>query len=71
MELLNQVKGKNFDKQDNLMTDGYIDSLDLVEYVKLIEEEYKIKVPIEKIDMYHFNSLQSIKRVVMECVQND
>ncbi|SDB28822.1 hypothetical protein SAMN02910298_01399 [Pseudobutyrivibrio sp. YE44] len=71
MELLKQLKGKNFVKDNNLMTDGYIDSLDILEYVKLIESEYKIKVPIEKIDMYHFNSLQSIKQVVMECKQND
>ena len=70
LELLRELKGKDFDKVSNLTTDGYIDSLDMVQYVNLIEDYYNICLPLERIDLYTFNSIESIMALVEECMNN-
>ena len=58
--ILKIVKGDYFDIEDNLITDGHINSLDFLELMVEIEKKYGIKLPIKDIDLNAFNSVDGI-----------
>ena len=52
-ELLKIIKNVNDQVEadtENIMTDGILDSVELVELISLIEEHYKIEIDLDDID---------------------
>ena len=64
MKCLKKVKGSTFDETENLIFDGWIDSFDILNLVKALEEEFEIKIAMEKIEPECFNSILSIGEMV-------
>ncbi len=60
-EILRKILGHiEFESEMALLTDGKIDSVDLVELVVAIEEKFQIEIPLEDIVPGNFDSLQGI-----------
>ena len=45
---------------DNLLSEGLLDSLGLMRTIRFIEKTYKISVPFEDINVDNFNCINSI-----------
>ena len=63
-ECLKRIKGSTFDETDNLITDGWMDSFDLLKLINAIEEEFGIKISMENIDPNSFNSVDRIEELL-------
>ncbi len=66
VEVLKIVKGPSFAEMTDLITGGYISSFDLIKLVSEIEKNFKIKIPLEKIELDAFNSVDSIGNLIDE-----
>lgn len=64
MRIVKHMKGDWFEEDENLVTDGYLSSYDLVKLVKEIEDSFLIKIPIETIEPEAFNSIKDICLIV-------
>lgn len=64
-ELFETIGKSEIDEFDNfLVTDGKIDSLDIINLVTEIENKYKIKLNFADIISTNFESFESIKELV-------
>ncbi len=63
-KILKSIKGEWFDEEKNLLTDGYINSFEILMIVKEIEKEFSIKVPIESIELDIFNNIEDICNMI-------
>ncbi len=66
IESIKNVKGNNFGYTENLVTDGWLSSFDLLFIIHELEEEFKISIPPEKITPEDFDSLAHIENLVKE-----
>lgn len=67
-ELLKIIKNVNDQVEvdtENIMTDGILDSVELVELISLIEEHYKIEIDLDDIDPDNFDSCKKIINYIM------
>ena len=57
------TKLKKINKNDNLLKNGYIDSMDFADIYSFMEKEFKIKIPFFKIFGKNFNvTLSNLKK---------
>ena len=57
------TKFKKINKNDNLLKNGYIDSMDFADIYSFMEKEFKIKIPFFKIFGKNFNvTLSNLKK---------
>ncbi|MCO4795018.1 MAG: acyl carrier protein [Bacteriovoracaceae bacterium] len=57
-----KVCHKEVDPQDNLIEQGFLDSIGLVNLVVAIESKFNLKIPAEDIRESNFNSVESAKK---------
>ena len=50
----------DYEKEHALLTNGVIDSVELVELVTKLEEEYEIEIPLDEISPENFDSMTGI-----------
>ncbi len=55
-----------FDADDNLLIQGVIDSLGLLDLVAFVEERYGVLVDDSEVDLDNFGSVRSIARFVLQ-----
>jgi D-alanine--poly(phosphoribitol) ligase subunit 2 len=61
------VKKKiNFKKQKKLVSDGLLDSFSILLLISKIEQTFKITIKLEKFDINCFNSITSIKKLILK-----
>lgn len=56
----------DFDHSDNFWDDGYLDSLDIMELVEMLERIYQIEIDLEYIKGSYFFSYDSIVKLIDE-----
>lgn len=60
-KILEQIKEHiNYDDETALLTNGMIDSVELVELVAGIEEKFGVEVPLDEIVPENFDSMQEM-----------
>ena len=65
--LLSSIKNDiDFSKEEKLIDDEIIGSLDILTIVMRIEKEYGIKIPISKIKPQNFNSAAAMWKMICE-----
>lgn len=64
--ILKRLKGNNFDFEQNLITDGYISSFDLIALIAEMEKQFFVRIPLESIQPESFNNLDSICELIMK-----
>lgn len=65
LEIINKVNDDIHLETDNIMTDGILDSVELVELITLIEEHYKIEVSLDDMDPDNFDSCEKIYNLIL------
>ena len=61
LEILEELKpGVDYKNESNLVDDGVMDSLTIVELISALEDEYGIEVTMEEFIPENFKSMQSI-----------
>ena len=61
------VKKKiNFKKLKKLVSDGFLDSFSILLLISKIEQTFKITIKLEKFDINCFNSIKSIKELILK-----
>lgn len=71
MEELKAIMAKilehaNYEDETSLMTDGKIDSIELVELVAEIEEHFQIEIPLDEMVPENFDSIQEIWNMIQK-----
>ena len=66
LSLLKKVKGDYFAERENLISDGYINSVELIELVSLMEQEFGIDIPLGDLRVEKFDNLNSIAEIIEE-----
>lgn len=65
LEILHKIKGSvDFSKEEQLCTDGLLDSMNIVELVAELEEQFAIAVPFREITKKNFESAARIWAMV-------
>jgi acyl carrier protein len=60
----NEFPAIDFENNDKLVENGELDSLNLINLISLLEQEYDISIPIDEIIPENFNSLTSIYSLI-------
>lgn len=64
-EMLNEIRPEfDFSESDNFITDGYLDSFDVITLISMIEDTYSIKIDGLDIIPENFISFDSIKKLI-------
>ncbi len=69
--ILKKMKGEWFEEEENLFSDGHIDSFELVRLIVELEEAFHIKIQDDKVSPESFNSIDEICKMVTETSQKD
>ena len=64
--LSDSISGIDFEKEDQLVTKGILDSLSLITVVSLLEEAFSCKIPFEKVNADNFNSIDRMALLMQE-----
>lgn len=54
----------DFEKEENLLEKGLIDSVDVVNIIANIEENFELEIPIEYINIENFSSAKNINKMI-------
>lgn len=64
-ELLEDIRPDvDFRNVNSLVSDGYIDSFDIVTIISSIEEEYSVEIPVDNMLPENFDSVESIMNLI-------
>ena len=65
--LKNIIKKKiNYKLNNKLVADGYLDSFSIILLVSQLEQSFKVKIKLSNININVFNSLKSIKKMLIQ-----
>jgi len=65
LEILNDVvDGVDFEKEENLVDDKLLNSMDIIEIVTAIDDELGVAIPAKEIVPENFNSAKSIWEMI-------
>lgn len=74
-ELLNILKefrpDIEFEKQTNLIADGLLDSLDIVNIISEMDSAFDIEIPVEEVTPENFASVQAMWALVQRVKEED
>ncbi len=62
--ILKKMKGEWFEEEENLFSDGYIDSFELIRLIVELEEAFHIKIQDDKVSPESFNSIDRICKLI-------
>lgn len=63
-KILKSIKGDYFDIEDNLLSDGYISSLELIQLIANIEREMSIRIPIGELVPEELDSIDGLSDMI-------
>ena len=67
IEILNGIKsGVDFEDEDQIVTGGVLDSIDITEFITQLEEEFDIEIGMEYMENENFDSVEAIWDMVEE-----
>ena len=67
IEILSGIKsGVDFENEDQIVTGGVLDSIDITEFITAIEEEFDIEIGMEYMENENFDSVEAIWDMVEE-----
>ena len=67
IEILNGIKsGVDFENEDQIVTGGVLDSIDITEFITQLEEEFDIEIGMEYMENENFDSVEAIWEMVEE-----
>ena len=67
IEILNGIKsGVDFENEDQIVTGGVLDSIDITELISTLEEEFDIEIGMEYMENENFDSVEAIWEMVEE-----
>ena len=64
MKCIRMVKGNDFNATNQLITGGYLDSMDIISLIAKFEDEFEILIPMDEADPDYFNSFTSIEALI-------
>ncbi len=65
LKILNDFRPDiDFQSKTNLIDEGLLDSLDIVNIISEFDSEFDIEIPVEEITPENFNSVQSMKKLI-------
>lgn len=71
LEILSEIrKDIDFKKEDKLIDDGVIDSIDIVSIIMALSENYNIEIPTEELKPENFNSVYTIEDMIKNIIKN-
>ena len=56
----------DFRNTENLVSDSYIDSFDIVTIISYVESEYDIEIPVEAMIPENFDSAEAMMKMIEE-----
>ncbi|MBQ6524256.1 MAG: acyl carrier protein [Atopobiaceae bacterium] len=67
IEILSSIKsGVDFANEDQIVTGGILDSIDITEFITALEEEFDIEIGMEYMENENFDSVDAICEMVEE-----
>lgn len=65
IELLNEIRDDvDFEAEEELFDDGILSSMDVIQIVAMIEEEYDVKIKLAKLRPENFNSAKAMWELI-------
>ena len=67
IEILSSIKsGVDFANEEEIVTGGILDSIDITEFITALEEEFDIEIGMEYMENENFDSVAAIYEMVEE-----
>ena len=67
IEILSSIKsGVDFANEEEIVTGGILDSIDVTEFITALEEEFDIEIGMEYMENENFDSVDAICEMVEE-----
>ena len=67
IEMLSGIKsGVDFANEDQIVTGGVLDSIDITEFITMLEDEFDIEIGMEYMENENFDSVAAIWDMVQE-----
>ncbi len=67
IEMLSSLKsGVDFESEDQIVTGGVLDSIDITEFITMLEDEFDIEIGMEYMENENFDSVEAIWDMVEE-----
>lgn len=72
IEILEQIRPDvDFENEDALITDGILDSMDVVSLVGEIDEEFDVQIRVEDLTPDNFNNIDAILALIERIQEED
>ena len=66
IKILQGINPLVLEKKEKIITDSVVDSVDLVEIIGEIEQEFNIEIPIELITPDNFDSVEKMWELIVQ-----
>lgn len=67
IELLKEIRSDvDFEQEKMLLTDGILDSFDIVLLLAKLSETFEIDIPVEEINEKNFNDVEALEKMIMK-----
>lgn len=68
---INEMSRSDFSRDADLIDSGLLDSLDFLKLVSMIEEEYKISIDFDEVEVENITVFEELVGVVISLIQSD
>lgn len=67
IKLLKDIRSDvDFEKENALVTNGVLDSFDIISIVAAFGEEFQLDIPVEEINEENFDSVDAMERMIIK-----
>lgn len=63
-DCLRNIKGKNFNIEEGLVFNGWLDSIERIELINVLEKSFHFTLPVNEIDIDQLDSIDNICTLV-------
>lgn len=60
----------DWETDDNLVSEGVLDSIEIIDIIMEIENQYSIEIGMDYLEAENFENIESIKRIVDKIMEN-